>query len=698
MHFCVTFYQRAEKQVHLQGGDYLITKGNKFLKIGLMSRLEFGSIGYREGLWHLAANIFQEEDVDFAVIVGGLIDEKELKLKIKGQQVGLSRKEQHEVEHKTLREIAYELAQNLPHIGGKKIRILPSPSHNFDGELGLMISEMLVDLRDDIVLWRQGSSREELRKIKNKILGFYTPKETSFRSKYYDTPNIRILVREADRSTRGLGDFNLVGCGASSVINPGESTDVQRPFASLPGLAKIDKNRSGSDNQIGVRILILNPDHSEEVTLKTYNFKDVVAGEWQLVEIPSRCSATGRKIIEIFKSRGPLNIGQLVDFSGLEKDAIEQVLNLLVKIPRSRTWPGLYFDEDSRCYTFVNEWFQKELRYSIDYSQVKQEKFLAFSCLHAGCKHTDMHFFTEEVPQIIDREEVGYLVGLGDFIEGYEHNLLASGEAYGSRNFPPNYDWQESLAAFMLAKVICRVFDLRIKKYKINKRTKRDLVRDMVQSSLITFLYIAGNHCEWTLRKQVSALSVFSRDLQKFVKRHIEDFLIKKGISINGLMRKILDSRIIRVGKDDGEYKLPSGLKLSLMHPEMGRTQTPSIRLQGALKAAPECHLVFEGNFHTAEALEEWHHKLGQRFCGQLGTLKVKSKFETGKLKTVDFGVGIFKIYSTLGSEGTPKILISEASFRGQKRKTSEIQESNQKILEEFEKYILGNEPNSWKI
>lgn len=662
-----------------------------------MSRLEFGSIGYREGLWHLAANTFLEEDVDFAVIVGGLIDEKELKQRIKGQQAGLPRKEQQEVEHKTLSEIAHELANNLPHIGGKKIRILPSPSNHFDGELGLVISEMLVDLRDDIILWRQGSSREELRRIKNTILGFYTPKETSFRSKYYDTPNLRILAREQDRSTRGLGDFNLVGCGASSVLNPGDSTDIQKPFASLPGLAKIDKNRSGSDNQIGVRILILNQDYPGETTLKTYNFKDVVANEWQLVDIPHKCNAIQRKIIELFKCRGPLNIGQLVDFSGSDKETIERVLNALVTIPRSSSWPGLYFDEDSRCYTFRNDWFQKDLRYSINYNKLSTERFLAFSCLHAGCRHTDMQFFTEELPKIIDREEIGYLVGLGDFIEGYEHNLLASGEAYGSRNHPPNYDYQESLAAYMVAKVICSVFDLRIKKHKINKKTSREAIRNLVQNSLITFLYIAGNHCEWTLRKQVSALSVFSRDLQKFVRRHIEDFLIKKGISINGLMRKILESRIIRVGKDDGEHKLPSGLKLSLMHPEMGRTQTPSIRLQGALKAASECQIVFEGNFHTAEALEEWHYRLGQRFCGQLGTLKVKSKFEVGKLKTVDFGVGIFKIHS-VQTDGTPKILITEAGFRGQKRKTSEIQASNQMILEEFEKYISGNEPNSWKI
>ena len=130
---------------------------------------------------------------------------------------------------------------------------------------------------------------------------------------------------------------------------------------------------------------------------------------------------------------------------------------------------------------------------------------------------------------------------------------------------------------------------------------------------------------------------------------------------------------------------MPSGLVMKLLHPKMGNTKTISIRPQQALGMAYEVQVVFEGNFHTTEAVEEWNFDLGQRFCGQLGTLKIMSKFERGKMKIVDFGVGVFSIISA-----NQRIFKTVTTFYGVKPSPADLKKSNKKVKREFEDWLAA--------
>ncbi len=146
-------------------------------KVGLMSGLHYGSPGYREGLWHLAADKFKQEQVDFIVLVGGLVDGKSLYQKLKeihqqishdhlrGEKPTIGQKKA-EATIKFLEKTSHELAEKIPQIDNVKIYLITAPA--YDKDIGQIIAERLAELRDDIWLYGQGDDRLQLKKI-NKI-------------------------------------------------------------------------------------------------------------------------------------------------------------------------------------------------------------------------------------------------------------------------------------------------------------------------------------------------------------------------------------------------------------------------------------------------------------------------------------------------------------------------------------------------
>ncbi|MDP2599002.1 MAG: hypothetical protein Q8P49_04175, partial [Candidatus Liptonbacteria bacterium] len=68
-------------------------------------------------------------------------------------------------------------------------------------------------------------------------------------------------------------------------------------------------------------------------------------------------------------------------------------------------------------------------------------------------------------------------------------------------------------------------------------------------------------------------------------------------------------------------------------------------------------------------------------------TIKHMSSFEESKMKTVDFGVGLLKTWS---SGKNPRIKKTETAFYG--TRTKNLQESNEVILKEFENFVEQNE------
>lgn len=647
------------------------------VSIGLLSGLNYGSEGCREGLWRLSSTILGKEKVDFVMLVGGLVDSKSLLEKLKGRMFGVKAAEHEEVTNEFIKDAVKHLKESIPKIPNVKTYVVTSPA--YDGWIGERIAQGLVDVRKDIFLYRSGSDRLEIRQLK-RILGVYAPKKGVWmRGDYFDTPVLRVLKDEIKRSTRGIGDINVVGCHASAVFHPGDSSDVQRPYASLPALYKIAETRT-AENQVGLRILKASSDNMKEAVIVTYNLKDLVSNEWSLVQTPPDSPEIQQTLVDILKDRGPLTVGQFSDFTGYGRLEIRNALKELSKRRVSKSWPGIHEDKVSKRYYFLPGWFQEKLEYP-ELKGDKEDSIMAFGCLHAGCKHTDMKFFRDVLPELMLEHDVRTLCGAGDFVEGLKHDLMVKGELLGGTIYPLNYTHQEQLAAYLVSSVLAKVFRTRINPVLAAMNPENldsQKLRAAVEDALPEFLYIPGNHCEWTAPLGFNSLSVFGITLRNLVVEDVFSTLSRAKLYLPNV-DKIVASKVVALSQCEA-YKLASGLTISHLHPYMSRTKTPSIRAQEALQKSPT-NVVIVANFHTAEAVEQWEFEMGQRVCLVAGTIKRRSGFEDTKMKTVDFGI----VYSKIRSNGK-KISRTETAFFG--TPTENLEESNQAILKDFNKRL----------
>lgn len=647
------------------------------VSIGLLSGLNYGSEGCREGLWRLTANILEKEKVDFVMLVGGLVDSRALLEKLKGRMFGVKAAEHEEVTQEFIKDAVEHLRKNIPKIPNVKLYVVTSPA--YDGWIGERIAQGIAEKRKDILLYRAGSDRLEIKQL-NRMLGVYAPKKGVWmRGDYFDTPVLRVLKDEIKRSTRGIGDINVVGCHASAVFNPGDSTDVQLPYASLPALYKIAETRT-AENQVGFRILKAKSDNLKEAVMVTYNLKDLVSSEWALVQTPPDSSEVQKVLVDILKERGPLTVGQFSDFTGYKRMQVKEALDALLRRRVSKSWPGLYTDKVSKRFYFLPGWFQEKLEYP-ETKCDKEDSIMAFGCLHAGCKHTDMKFFRDVLPELMLQHNVRTLCGAGDFIEGLKHDLMVKGELLGGTKYPLNYNRQEQLSAYLVSCVLMKVFRARVNPILTSMNPEhQDLMKleEAVLSALPEFLYIPGNHCEWTAPLGFDSLSVFGPQLRSLVAEEVGATLSRAKFYLPNL-QKVINTKIVRLDQCQS-YKLESGLTISELHPYMSRTKTPSIRAQEALQKSPT-NVVIVANFHTAEAVEQWEFKMGQRVCLVAGTIKRRSGFEDTKMKTVDFGI----VFANIRSNGK-RISRTETAFFS--TPTENLEESNEAILADFNKRL----------
>ncbi len=656
------------------------SKGQKpLISVGLMSGLNYGSEGCREGLWRLAAETFSKEGVNFAILVGGLVDSRSLLEQLKRAHVGVKHSLRDEVTQDFIRQHVEHLATSFPRLWGKKIYIETSPA--YDGWIGERIARELVRRRDDLRLYRPGADRFELEhgnKTWDRILGVYAPKKAVWmRGDFFSTPVMRVLKDEKQRGTRGMGDMNIVGCFASAIVNPGDASELKLPFMSLPVLYKIAETRT-AENQIGVRILNLYSRNLKEATIITHNFKDLVSEEWELVRTPPDSSRIQERLVDALKRDGPQTAGQFAQQVGQPRAKVVKALNHLTKRRQSKSWPGVELDQDSKRYTFNLPWFHEDLGYPSE-KYDKTDSLLAFGCLHAACNTTDMRYFRDEVPKIMLERNVDILCGAGDFIEGLKHDLMLKGSIYGSRKYPFNYTNQEKLAAYLVSEVLTTVFRARWSP----ALAKKIGIEASILKSLTLFLYIAGNHCEWVTPIGFDALSMFGVQVRRLVAENVVAILAAAQL-YHPNVAQIVESRIVALNQNE-PYRLPSGLTLAMLHPYMSRTKTTSIRPQEMLGKA-ETNIVVGANFHVAEAVEQWEFDRSkgsgqQRVCLQVGTLKHSSSFEDTKLKIVDFGVGMLKVNSMNG-----KIKRTETTFLG--TPTPNLESANNLVLDAFERRL----------
>lgn len=663
----------------------------KPVRVGIISRLDYFSDGYREGLVRTAlTDIFEKKEAThFNVLLGGLISKSGLKEDIKkeiarrkeaGEKISLTDK--REIKEGLLNEAARYLAEVIPQRrkpdgkGFIKLYIMVSPP--FDGDEGAIVAEKLAALREDILFFsRTGedfSTQDEPEIFK--YLGCLVPETLPpFRSKYYSTPADSVL-REFENSTRVFrSEVIAIGCMGSFFLNP--RYPKKRPYFTVPNVSAIGKRRT-SENQVGAVVLEL-PAYGRDILVRNYSLNDLVVNERESIKVSETCSEKQRKIMEAIKNRGDfeLTAGQLESATGLQRKVIDRELEKLLAMTRIR--PRLIKDDAGKRYGFPPEYVQRGLTYRLP-EALKEHRIVSFGCLHVLGIRSQHKAFINELPKLILKHDADILVGAGDFIEGRFHGLPEKDQIVGGAN----YTQQEKFAGQMVAEVMLRVFEVRFKEltkqYSSKKKRKaltREEVESLVRRAMILFLYIKGNHDDWVSRLGVVPLEKFSTELSEFLRNGIEDILLDKGFSLPRL-GKIIREKTLYL--KDKVHILDSGIDFLIHHLYMGRALTVTLRSQALLESHRQ-KIVIHANFHTEVALTSCDPGIGQRVAIQLGTYQSGTEFEENKGKKVDFGPNYLRFSFT----PEKRIFMTELSFPGSDTET-EKDFSNDELLKKLGK------------
>lgn len=679
-------YEKASKEGYLTRRGY----NNHFVNfhrqsetVGFLSRLDWGSPGFRKGLVDLAFQQFEREKVRFLVLAGGLVSFPHLK-----KQLTVSSLRVLAIEHSFVRKNANgkevpdiakaknwllgewtsEIAQVIPQLkldGRKLVRmyIISSPTTNYDGWVGSEIARRLTRIRPDIRFWGERSVRLPLKRQK-KVIWVLCPIKGSWRGKYFSTTVDRLIEDELKQSSHDMPDIWVVGCGASSLQRP--KGEQPRPYISLPALHVLQEV-STSENQVGIRVMEFIP-QTDEFLVRTYNFKDYTADERDWIPDPKDATDLQLQVVSALKSSSTHTIGMLEDALQVPRGQIATAINDLNKAGYQ---PAIILDEVSKLYNFDSWWIQNQLSYpKVDPKDLNEETILGFGCLHAGSIYTEYRWFVEEVPRIILEQGSTSLVAAGDLIEGLEWDLDKKGEVMGGFN----YTQQERFAARMICSVMLKVLEVRLREALKGYRRRTPSADELtmaVENSLLQLYFIPGNHCGWVKRKGITPLATFEPALVNYLYHGVSDLLADLGFKLPGL-NLIVEKKVVQ-GED---HTLPSGLQLKILHPHMARALTSSLRAQHALNAT-NTQILILANFHVAISVDQWDADLGQRVAVQCGAIVWKTSFEAGKLKTLDVGVAHLSVLSN--NEG--RVLVTEtAFFGGGKKKAYE----NEFILQGF--------------
>lgn len=683
------------------------------VRVAFISRIDYGSKGYRKYLVDAAFDICKQENVQLVILIGGLVDKTEIKQRIKERTkkelrvdkiekrifdddeellpAERTHRRKQQLASEVLVDVAKELENVFPkltvfdHAKPKKERvadifIVTSPA--FDGEDGETIAQALSALRPDIRVWDVGGERFPIKYVDKIIQTLAPEKATWMRSDYYSTPIERVIKDTLKQSSeKGSPDIHAVG-GFGSGLHKTKG-ELEYAYTSVPVLHKITKTRV-NENQIGVGILEFPLDGSPEL-YTVYNLKDLVSNELSFIVPPEKISKLQSQMLDVMKIRGKVTPGILkykLDQKRLVSSTrIVQEGNELTKrkADGEKNWPGIKFHESGKKYEFDLDEIQHRLKCPIPKGPWNEDKILSFACLHAGSIETDYEFFVRDVPEYILRQGATTLVGAGDIKEGTAHNLMMKGEIVAGMD---NTD-QEKVAAHLIGTVILKVFTARFTEEMETQASRRihfDFTEAVVRS-LLDFYYIPGNHDLWETHEGHKPLVVFRFALIDFLMKHI-----KEVVAVHAPRAPFLPiHEIVQQKVQMADYfSLPSGLRVSLQHPHMARAKTTSLRPQEMLAYAKRagCQVVIGANFHVSENVNHWDMDLGQRVCQEIGTIKHGSNFERHKMKIVDQGVGYLRVLSAKDSDGTLRVFLTQSAFYGEPRVVEPV--SNLAILNEF--------------
>ncbi|HEY4474561.1 MAG TPA: hypothetical protein VJC06_01400 [Candidatus Paceibacterota bacterium] len=694
----------------------------KGAKIGLISRIDFGSKGFRQSVINAGCEYFRKEGVHFISLAGGLIDERSIsrdmkayvkehveteKDKVKEQNLKIKAKNKKAkkqaallpiligeqlvtrksvLEEEFLREVAKQLAKILP-VMGVDWFITTSPA--FDGEIGERVAHLLSEERSDVRVWNVGGDRFPVKYV-NKLLWILTPvKAVWMRGDYYSTAIERVIKDKIKQTSQGSPDIYVVGGFGSSINKP--KGELKYQYCAIPVCHRLEGIRV-SENQIGVSVLEFPADGSQHL-FRTYSLKDMVNKELSFIVPPEGASVIQKKMIEIIKAKGWSTRGILSGEIGISAEETQKAIQSLMEKKTFRrngeNWPGIVYEEKSEKFYFNLDYVQRFLKYAFPSGPFSEDRILSLACMHAGSRETDYDFLVNEVPKIILKQNAYIFIDAGDTKEGLKHDLDKKGEIIPGM---ANNTIQEKFAAHLIGTVILKVFQVRfaalLKECDKEKFTP-EKVAELVNKALLVFIYILGNHDLWEAEDGHEPLVVFRGVLVRFLTDHIHENLTAQKLPYQPLT-KLVEGKILC----QEFYDLPSGLKLSIQHPHMSRAKTTSIRPQEMMDYGKRmgCQVTIGANFHVKESIDEWDQDLGQCHCQEIGTMKHGSSFERHKMKMVDQGVGFLRILSRKDEhfKSSNRIFMTETVFYGAPKPVPPI--DGLEIVNEFVKK-LGVDP-----
>ncbi len=653
-------------------------------RVGLFSRIDYGSSGFRRGLLKALFSYFSEVGVNIAVLVGGLVSRRDFQVELARKVTNARTSERDRMAREksslprnertkaiTLATLgarcreqlidawARDLATIIPAIEhhGKQIKIyiITSPASAYDGDVGWEIAMRLHELRVDIVCWDQTDGRFPIKfggVAEDFDFRAITPPQgkNPWRSDYYSTSPIRLVRDKQRQSSQGAPGLWVVGCGGVAFHIP--KGEYPTPIIALPALHRIQAVQS-AENQIGGCVVEFSKEKVEPRVI-TYSLKDLTSFERYSIPEATNANQKQNAILRQF-STGPKTIGMLDDALSSKRSTIEREIQ---DYQKKNLQPAL-IKLPSEKYDVDPGFFQNTLQYTIlPKEQLTKDSFIAFGCLHAGYPRVQYDWFINELPRQMLEQGIMRLVGAGDYVAGTKHNLIARGEVYRGLNNTK----QEKLAAEMIQAVLMKVFSARFVECMQGTQLKSGpKLAEAVGKSLPEFLYWQGNHDKWALDENRDPLDTFNTHLVAQLRREIRATLTQHGF--DPLHLPDIESIIMRKIVFAPKHILPSSLTLSIAHPEMGRMLTASGRAQQTMAFCDDAHIVILANFHVGIVVHEWSDSLGQRVAVQVPTLTSGTAFEDGKNKRCDVGVYTANIWSQ-----NQRIILTDTYFAGPSR------------------------------
>lgn len=632
-------------------------------RIGGFSCILCENKGFRSALVDRTFRIFAARGCCQVGLDGGIVDRIAISERIKAELARYEPRDRglvrSEIEERIVRAAASELHSIIPIIkkpaghGDKTpfVRLYVMTSPMIDGAYGERAATELQKLRPDMVrVYNPGGDRtrvkgvgqtDEERKLGVEI-GWVNPKTSRMPGQYASTGIDKEIADEQDAADT-LPALWIHGGNGVSISKPGGGPK-RRPYISLPILHKPTPRRPGDPvkrlNQIGCRIV--NVAQNGEMAIETWSLRDLVKQEQSFI---GKVKKTGAKpihhrIVDALREKPlGLHVGEIADALDVPQETIAKEIKFLLeeRSCRVRSWPGLYRGKDSGRFKFQPDYFQHQLRYPWPYGEgVHELRELVFGCLHAGYTTTDYEFVRREFPNIILEHHVDVVELIGDITAGLKHHLMHRGEIIGNMN----YTEQEILAGELLATVIYDVFVVRFNEALV--RTPKDDVakklESLIASSLVLFLWIVGNHEAWQREGGHTPGTTFRAVLVATLSAAITIHLQTLGLTPPHNLSSLVAEKMIELNEDDAEYKFPGNIHAKFIHPCMGRALTTSLRTEGVMNFLEGAHLTRDANFHVGCVVEKWDQDLGQRQGIEAATMVIGTKFESGKLKRVDFG------------------------------------------------------------